>query len=74
MGRELHPTPLNDNFFTFKEWQIVRQAFVVKLLTILGFQPPKEIIAEPKKIDVFLKQNLDLSLQSENFFQKIRLV
>lgn len=65
---------LNDNSFTFKEWQIVRQAFVVKLLTILGFQPPKEIIAEPNRIDVFLKQNLDLALRSENFFSKIKLV
>ncbi|MAF14335.1 MAG: DNA repair protein RecO [Parcubacteria group bacterium] len=62
---------LNSNSFEEKDWQIIRQAFVIKLLAILGFAPTPEIMADHKKLDYFLKEQLDSELQTENFFAKM---
>lgn len=62
---------INDHSFTNQEWQMIKQAFVVKLLSLLGFQPTPEIISEPKKLDNFLKQHLDSPMETEKFMTKM---
>lgn len=62
---------LNSHSFNDKDWQIVREAFVVKLLSILGFAPTPEIIADHKKLDYFLKEQLGSELQTEKFLAKM---
>jgi DNA repair protein RecO (recombination protein O) len=62
---------INDNSFTEEEWQIIKQAFVIKLLTLLGLRPKEDIITNTKKLDNFLKDHLDSELQTEKFLAKI---
>jgi len=53
------------------EWPEIKQTFIVKLLTLLGFAPPADIISQPKKLDNFLKQHLDFELMSERFLVRV---
>ncbi len=62
---------LNDNFFTKKEWQVVKQAFVIKLLSLLGLAPNTAVASDIKKLNYFLKDHLDSELQTEKFLVKI---
>lgn len=62
---------LDDNLFKDEEWQIINQAFVIKLLAILGFNPTKNIADNPKKLNQFLKSHLDQEIKSEKFLSKI---
>lgn len=60
---------LNVNSFSDKEWQTIKQAFVIKLLSLLGFQPKPDIASDSKKLDIFLKQQLDFPLLTEKFLE-----
>ena len=62
---------LGGNSFGDQEWQIIRRAFMVKLLSLLGFAPQDEIISDVKKLDNFLKNHLDSELLTEKFLVKI---
>ena len=64
-------TALEENSFEDSEWQVVKQAFAVKLLTILGLEPKEEVIADAKKFDNFLVNQLDAQLNTEQFMLKI---
>ncbi len=59
---------LEKNNFTDSDWQVIKQAFVVKLLTLLGLAPTSDIATSPQKLDSFLKNHLDFPLNSEKFF------
>jgi DNA repair protein RecO (recombination protein O) len=61
---------IDSNLFTDREWHLVRQAFIIKLLTILGLRPNEKIIADPKKLDEFFKNHLDFEIQSEKLLFK----
>lgn len=62
---------VNDNSFNNLEWQKIKQAFVVKFLSLLGFAPPIGIVSSQKKLDNFLKNHLDSELESEKFLIKM---
>lgn len=62
---------LDENSFTHKEWQIIKQAFVIKLLSLLGFRPTEDIAADSKKLDIFLKSHLNSELQTDKFLVKM---
>lgn len=63
-------TALEENIFKDSEWRVVKQAFAVKLLTILGLEPTEEVIADAKKLDNFLINQLDAQLNTEQFMLK----
>lgn len=63
-------TALEENSFEDSEWKVVRQAFAVKLLTLLGLEPTEEVIADAKKLDNFLINQLDEQLNTEQFMLK----
>ncbi|MDD2806948.1 MAG: DNA repair protein RecO [Patescibacteria group bacterium] len=63
---------INEHDFKDDEWEIIRQAFVVKLLALLGFDPPTQVINQPKKLDHFLHQQLDVQLNSDKFLHRIK--
>lgn len=58
---------LDENEFSDKDWQIIKQAFAVKLLAILGLEPPAEAITSNEKFEKFLEQQLDEPLQTSKF-------
>ena len=62
---------VNNNSLSDREWRGVLQAFVTKLLSILGFQPSADVAADIKKLDKFLKKHLDSQLQTEKFLVKM---
>lgn len=62
---------INNNLFTDNEWQIIKQAFVIKLLSLLGFKPTVDIAEDSKRLDNFLKQHLEAELQTDKFLIKI---
>jgi len=62
---------IDSHSFEDNEWQKIKQTFVIKLLTLLGFAPPADIAAKPKELDNFLKQHLDFELMSEKFLLKV---
>ena len=62
---------VNDHFFNDSEWQKIKQAFVVKFLSLLGFAPPVDIVSSQKKLDNFLKNHLESELGSEKFLIKM---
>lgn len=59
------------NLFSSANWQVMRQAFIIKLLGLLGLGPTKDIIANPKKLDKFLESHLDCELGTEKFLVKM---
>lgn len=62
---------LNSEEFTDLKMKRFKQMFVIKLLSILGLLPPKNIINDQKKLDLFLKNNLEKELYTERFLEKI---
>jgi len=62
---------LDENLFKDEEWQIINQAFVIKLLAILGFNPTKDIADSPSKLRIFLKNHLNQELKTSHFLSKI---
>lgn len=62
---------VDTNLFSNGNWQIIRQAFIVKLLGLLGIGPTKDIVSDPKKLDNFLKSHLDSELGTEKFLVKM---
>ena len=63
---------INERELSKKNWQVIKQAFVIKLLTLSGFGPTNDIIFSPEKLDDFLKQHLDSELQTEKFLVRLR--
>ncbi|MFA5022445.1 MAG: DNA repair protein RecO [Patescibacteria group bacterium] len=63
---------IDKNSFSDSDWYLIKKAFTVKLLTLLGIGPKAEIISDPKKLNNFLEQHLEAELQSEKFLNKIR--
>ncbi|MFA6254913.1 MAG: DNA repair protein RecO [Patescibacteria group bacterium] len=64
---------VNDNLFKDKEWRVVKQAFIIKLLSLLGLAPNASIAADPKKLNQFLKNQLEAELQTEKFLVKMKI-
>lgn len=64
---------LDKNSFTNKEWQTIKQAFIIKLLTLLGLGPTTDIATSAKKLDNFLKLHLDYEFQTEKFLVKMMI-
>ena len=62
---------INENDFNNKEWQLIKNAFLIKFLDLLGFNPPPEIVSNPSMVDIFLKNQLDFELKTERFLSKI---
>ena len=56
---------LDINQFNWAEWQMVKQAFTIKLLSLLGFTPSAEISQHAAKLANFLKYHLESELGSE---------
>lgn len=46
-------------------WPTIKQRFVVKLMTVLGYQPPTETMASHSALEAFLYQHLNQALKSE---------
>lgn len=65
-------TALEENNFKDSEWQAVKQAFAVKLLTILGLEPTEDVIADAKKLDNFLLHQLEEQLNTEQFMLRTK--
>lgn len=63
---------VNNNDFKDNDWDVVRQAFVIKLLALLGFDPPIEVADDAKKLDDFLHQQLDFGLNSDKFLHRLK--
>ena len=63
---------VNDKNFTAKEWQLIREAFIVKLLSLLGFQPTLDIATNSAKLNLFLKDHLNSELKTEIFVSRIK--
>ncbi len=62
---------LNDHDFKDSDWLVIKQAFALKLLTLLGFKPEEVIASDAKKFDQFLQHQLDDKLQTEEFILKL---
>ncbi|NUM25035.1 MAG: DNA repair protein RecO [Candidatus Buchananbacteria bacterium] len=62
---------LDQNNFTDSEWQVIRHAFIIKLLTLLGLAPGADIMADAKKLNAFLDSHLDFPLNTEKFISKM---
>ena len=62
---------INDNSFNDNEWRLIKQAFTVKLLDLLGLNPPEQIAVNYKKLDIFLKNQLDFEIKTERFLSNI---
>ncbi len=62
---------IDSNDFSDREWQLVKNAFSVKFLDLLGLNPPSEIVSNPIKLNIFLKNQLDFELKTERFLSKI---
>lgn len=62
---------INDNDFADNDWQLVKQAFTIKLLTLLGFKPPVEVADDFKKLDSFLQSHLDSELKTNKFLVRL---
>lgn len=61
---------LEENDFLHKEWELVKQAFTVKLLSLLGFDPPVQVAEDSAKLDSFLRYHLDSELNSVKFISR----
>jgi len=64
---------INDNLFSEKEWHLIKQAFIIKLLSLLGLAPGPEISSDSKKLNQFLKNHLDSELQTEKFLVRMKI-
>lgn len=64
-------TALDENNFISSDWQLVKQAFVVKLLSLLGFTPPSDIADNQVKLDKFLNSHLDFELNTVQFINRL---
>lgn len=63
---------LEEHDFSETEWQLVKQAFVIKLLTLLGFEPPAEVAQNPLRLEKFLQHHLEVKLQTEAFISRLK--
>lgn len=63
-------TALDGNEFKDSDWQTIKQAFAVKLLILLGLEPTEDTLADTKKLDIFLNNQLDSQLQTEQFLMR----
>ncbi|MDX9893150.1 MAG: DNA repair protein RecO [Patescibacteria group bacterium] len=59
---------LDTNDFSQVDWQLIKKAFTVKLLTLLGFGPSQNIINDDFKLDDFLTNQLESELKTKRFF------
>jgi len=66
-------TAVNDHSFNEQAWRAVKQAFINKLLSLLGFAPDAAMAADPKKLNQFLKSHLEAELQTEKFLVKMKI-
>ncbi|MFA6215010.1 MAG: DNA repair protein RecO [Patescibacteria group bacterium] len=62
---------INGNSLANQDWPVIKQAFVIKLLSILGMAPPADIAGDRKKLEIFLNQHLEFPLQTEKFLVKM---
>lgn len=62
---------INSNAFLETDWQLIKQAFVIKLLSLLGFAPPAEVAGNEKKLDDFLNEHLDFDLKTRIFLSRL---
>ena len=63
---------LDEHDFSARDWHMVRQAFVIKLLTLLGLEPPIGATANATALDTFLEQHLDRGLNTGKFLSRLR--
>ncbi len=66
-------TAVNDHSFNDKEWRVVKQAFIIKLLSLLGFAPPVSVATDQKKLNQFLQSHLEVELQTEKFLIRMKI-
>lgn len=64
---------LDTHYFKNSDWQIIKQAFSLKLLTLLGFKPTQDIINDTAKFDKFLENHLDAELETDKFLTRMHL-
>ena len=62
---------LNENNFENKDWQLIKEAFAVKFLILLGLAPTEDIATDSHKLDLFIKDHLDSELKTEKFLSYI---
>jgi recombinational DNA repair protein (RecF pathway) len=59
---------LDTNDFSQTDWQLIKKAFTIKLLTLLGLGPGQDVINNDVKLDNFLINQLDSELKTKRFF------
>ena len=64
-------TALDNHDFGDADWRIIKQAFTVKFLTLLGLAPTPEVASSAMRLDSFLKNHLDFPLNSEKFLMRM---
>ena len=52
-----------------EELKIYRRKFVIKLLTVLGYQPPETVAKDPKQLSYFLRDHLRQPLKTSQYFR-----
>jgi len=62
---------INDHQYSSRQWPTIKQAFMVKFLTLLGLAPPAGIAQDVKKLEDFLNQHLEKPLETEKFLAKM---
>jgi DNA repair protein RecO (recombination protein O) len=62
---------INIHHLSTAEWQIIKRAFVVKLLSLLGLEPTPDIAADEKKLNLFLENHLNSELGTEKFLARM---
>jgi DNA repair protein RecO (recombination protein O) len=62
---------LDNEKLTYQQWLEYKYDFVVKVLTILGLQPPTKDQKDGKSLDEFLLQQLDRPMKINAFFKKM---
>ncbi len=63
---------LDTQSFSAGEWRLILQAFTIKLLSLLGFDPPAEVASDISRLDQFLKHHLEAKLQTETFILRLK--
>jgi len=58
---------------TKKNWLVVRQKFIIKLMTLSGYAPSADDMSTGKKLEIFLKNYLDQPLKTENLLKALSL-
>lgn len=69
---EAYMAAIEENDFSDNDWHLVKQAFVIKLLALLGFSPPEEVAESEEELEKFLNEHLDFELKTTPFLARIR--